>query len=49
MSGLYLHSPALEGMWMEALQEHTGKVCLRRDIHFCKLYAARAAAIFPMI
>ena len=24
-SGLYLHSPALEGMWMGALQEHTGK------------------------
>jgi hypothetical protein len=29
MSGLYLHSPALEGMWMGALREHTGKVCLR--------------------
>jgi hypothetical protein len=22
---LYLHSPALEGMWMGALQEHTGE------------------------
>jgi hypothetical protein len=29
MSGLYLHSPASEGMWMGALQKHTGKVCLR--------------------
>lgn len=34
---------------MEALQEHTGRVCLRRSIHFCKLYAPRAAAIFPLI
>ena len=25
MSGLYLHSPALEGMWTGALREHTGK------------------------
>jgi hypothetical protein len=25
MSGLYLHSPASEGMWMGALQKHTGK------------------------
>ena len=25
MSGLYLHSPASEGMWMEAHQKHTGK------------------------
>jgi len=29
-SGLYLHSPASEGMWMEALVRSTpGKVCTR--------------------
>jgi hypothetical protein len=33
-SGLYLHSPALEGLWMEAHQEHTGKgVQVRSKIH----------------
>ena len=40
IGGLYLHSPALEGMWMGALQEHAWKGCAR---------ASDSAPPFPIL
>jgi predicted enzyme related to lactoylglutathione lyase len=49
-SGLYLHSPALEGLWMEAYRSTLGKLCLRPRIRkplsfaFTRAHLRRRAA-----